>query len=672
MRFLLSLLILTYTLCLGCLTAPAQAQDRPPNIILIFCDDLGYGDIGVFWQNDRALAGQPAHATPHIDRMAEQGVQMAHAYCPAPVCAPSRASLMLGVTQGHANVRDNQFDKALEDNHTLASVLGEAGYATAAFGKWGLQGNAGPNIENGFVAHPMNRGFDYFLGYMRHRDGHRHYPLEDGKELYDGDTNIADQLALCYTTDLFTARSKKWIVDHVEATPGEPFFVYLAYDTPHAILQNPPCAYPDGGGLDGGAQWLGEPGTMINTATGDYDAWVHPDYTDQDWPEQYIRYANGVRRIDDSVGDILRLLEDLDIDDNTLVIFTTDNGPSAESYLQGKPYSPEFFHSYGPFDGIKRDLWEGGIRTGAIAQWAGTIPAGTVSATPLTFADFLATFTDAAGVPVPARSDGVSLLPAMTAHGEQAPANIYIEYANNGRTPGYRDFESSHAGRRRAQMQAIRLGDHVGVRYNIQSHDDPFEIYHIVDDPKQTTDLAGRPNMVALQQLMHDEVLRRRVPNASATRPYDDVPIPAVAPRETEPGLNLQIYRRTVSYVPRVENTDPIHGHHTAQPELIETRRNATQCFTGYLVVPETGAYTLRLSTPGRAILRLHHATWIDADRPFVAGQAYEVTVRLEQGLHPIQLSLNTARGTDTNGFALSWSGPGFDMKPIEPEAWAR
>ena len=259
---LIRVLLLCCAAWAALLPSAASAQDRQPNIVFIFCDDLGYGDLGVLWQNSRARADEPAHRTPHIDAMAEQGVLLPHAYCPAPVCAPSRASLMLGVTQGHANVRNNQFDKALADNHTLASVLADAGYATAAFGKWGLQGDAGPNHPHGFAAHPMNRGFDFFLGYMRHRDGHRHYPLEDGKELYQGDTNIADQLALCYTTDLFTAGAKKWIVDHVAQQPDEPFFVYLAYDTPHAILQNPPCAYPEGGGLEGGVQWLGEPGLL--------------------------------------------------------------------------------------------------------------------------------------------------------------------------------------------------------------------------------------------------------------------------------------------------------------------------------------------------------------------------------------------------------------------------
>ena len=174
--------------------------------------------------------------------MANNGVQLPQQYCAAPVCAPSRASLLLGQSQGHANVRDNQFDKALEDNYTLGSVMQKAGYATVAIGKWGLQGkdNKAPN----WTAHPLNRGFDYFLGYIRHKDGHEHYPKEgvyDGaKEVWENRTNIAAELDKCYTTDLWTAAAKKWITNHEKGKDAQkPFFMYLAYDTPHAALELP-------------------------------------------------------------------------------------------------------------------------------------------------------------------------------------------------------------------------------------------------------------------------------------------------------------------------------------------------------------------------------------------------------------------------------------------------
>ncbi|MCF7848582.1 MAG: sulfatase-like hydrolase/transferase, partial [Kiritimatiellales bacterium] len=222
-----------------------------PNIIFILCDDLGYGDLGILFQNNR-VPGLPKHATPQLDSMAAAGIQLRSHYCPAPVCAPSRASVLGGVHQGHATVRDNQFEKALEDNHTIATVLRTAGYATAAFGKYGLKGDPLTVVPD-WEAHPLQRGFDYYYGYITHADGHRHYPKEDGKPVYENYSEVSVDLDLCYTTDLFTARAKQWMIDHL-ASPdaGKPMFLYLAYDTPHAILQYPPSAFPAGGGLSGG------------------------------------------------------------------------------------------------------------------------------------------------------------------------------------------------------------------------------------------------------------------------------------------------------------------------------------------------------------------------------------------------------------------------------------
>jgi hypothetical protein len=248
---------------LGLLTVPATLQAVQPNILFILTDDLGPGDLGVLWQNGRS--GDQKFATPHLDTFAAEGVRLTRHYCPAPVCAPSRASLLLGVHQGHANVRDNQFDKALEDNLTLGSVMKEAGYATATIGKWGLHGGSSA------PAHPQHRGFDYFFGYLEHGDAHRHYPTETGMNLYDGFTDVGSQLDKCYSTDLWTARAKDWIADHHAAQPTQPFFLYLSYTAPHARLNVPTQAYPAGGGLSGGLQWNGidtNPATpTINTAT---------------------------------------------------------------------------------------------------------------------------------------------------------------------------------------------------------------------------------------------------------------------------------------------------------------------------------------------------------------------------------------------------------------------
>lgn len=336
-------------LLLGCVCANqlcAQTAFRP-NILLILCDDLGYRDLGALFQNSRT-AGLPKHSTPQLDALAAEGLQMRRHYCAAPVCAPSRASLLLGQHQGHANVRDNQFDKALENNHTVATVMKQTGYATACVGKWGLQGS-GSNPAT-WPAYPTKRGFDFYFGYVRHADGHEHYPKEGlyrgAKEVWDNNTEISASLDKCYTADLWTARAKSWIADHHAAHPTQPFFLFLAYDTLHAVLELPTQAYPVGGGTNGGLQWLGTPGQMINTASGAIDSWIHPDYAsatyDDDgntgtsevaWPDVYKRYATSVRRIDDAVGDLKQLLQQLSIDTNTLVVFTSDNGPSIESYL---------------------------------------------------------------------------------------------------------------------------------------------------------------------------------------------------------------------------------------------------------------------------------------------------------------------------------------------------
>ncbi len=216
--------IYLFATCAAAVTVVGQAAETKPtsrpNIIFILCDDLGYGDVGAFYQNERAAQhnpGVPFFSTPHIDTLARDGVKVQQHYCAAPVCAPSRASLLTGLTQGHANVRDNQFDKALADTHTLGTVLQRAGYATAAIGKWGLQGRAkagGAETDEAgsaarWPAYPTKRGFDFYFGYVRHKDGHFHYPKEDKREVWENSSEISAGLNLCYTTDLFHGPSQK-------------------------------------------------------------------------------------------------------------------------------------------------------------------------------------------------------------------------------------------------------------------------------------------------------------------------------------------------------------------------------------------------------------------------------------------------------------------------------
>jgi arylsulfatase A-like enzyme len=230
---------LLFLLFLGFLGGPVAAQAPRPNIIFILTDDLGPGDLGVLFQNSRT--GEQKFSTPKLDIFAAEGMRLNRHYCPAPVCAPSRASLLLGVHQGHSNVRDNQFDFELANNHTLGSVMREAGYATAAIGKWGLQGGSG------FPGHPQNRGFDSYFGVIEHGDAHRHYLTEEGQNVYEGFTDVGTKLHKCYSTDLWTARAKHWITSQHNTSPAQPFFLYLAYTAPHARLDVPTQAYPVAG-----------------------------------------------------------------------------------------------------------------------------------------------------------------------------------------------------------------------------------------------------------------------------------------------------------------------------------------------------------------------------------------------------------------------------------------
>ena len=621
---LISRLLFILLSVLACARAAAAEQ---PNIILILTDDLGYGDLSCF--------GQKRFTTPALDRMSAEGARLTNHYSAAPVCAPARASLLLGVHQGHANVRDNQFDKALEDNHTLATVLRRAGYATTAIGKWGLHGQpvAGPpaGSDPNAPAHPLNRGFDHFYGVLRHIDGHEHYPKEapyfaaKAKArgpvfVWDDRTNVTSGLDLCYTTDLFTGRAKKFISEHTAASPAQPFFLYLAYDTPHAVLELPTQAYPAGGGLTGGLQWIGKPGHMINTASGTIDSWTNPEFlpskTGHAWGEVYQRQATSVRRIDDAVGDILKLLADLKIDSNTLVVFTSDNGPETESMLP-EPFTPEFFRSYGPFDGIKRDLWEGGTRVPTLVRWPTHIPAGQVIAEPSAQWDWLPTFATLAGLPPPARADGISLLPSLTGgHPSTSPRTLYFEYFVTGATPSYRDFEPSRRGRRRSQMQAVRSGDLIGVRYDVKAPDAPYEIYNLVKDPKETTNLANEPGMADMQARLRAIALQSRRPDPAAPRPYDREPVPAVTMAAPKMGLHWSASKGNFPWVPDFTTLSPIAGGQTARPnlELKEMSGTSGVIFTGYIDVPAEGDYVFQLKTSSRALPATQHTRNIGAN----------------------------------------------------------
>ncbi|MBI1344272.1 MAG: sulfatase-like hydrolase/transferase [Terrimonas sp.] len=668
-------------LSLNFFVARAQPPGKQqPNIIFILTDDLGYGDIGVFFQNARKRnndRSEPWFPTPHLDTLAARGAMLTSHYCAAPVCAPSRASLLSGLSQGQANVRDNQFDKALADQYTLGSLLQRAGYQTAAIGKWGLQGEGkGPD----WPAHPLKRGFDYFFGYIRHRDGHEHYPKEgvyrDKTEVWENGKNIAAGLDKCYTGDLWTAVAKKWITGQAQKK-DKPFFLYLAYDTPHAALELPTQAYPAGGGLRGGLQWLDQPGHMINTASGVPDSWMDPAFAnatwdddknpataEKPWPDTYKRYATIVARIDRQVGDLVQLLEDLHIANNTLLVFTSDNGPSDESYLPREyvPAKPDFFNSFGPFDGIKRDVWEGGIRVPAIAVWPGSIPAKELVSDPSVSQDWLPTIANIAGLPAPAFSDGVSFWPLLA--GKKAPEkrSVYIEYFVGGKTAGYQDFAPSHRNRVRKQMQMIRIGDTAGVRYDIQTGDDDFEIYDLKNDPQQINNLAKAEQLIYLQEYFKQEVLRRRAPDTTAPRPYDDMLIPALQrSNEVHAGVRWHFFQGDFLWLPAVGDLSASASGKA--PDLssikIPGSKQGLLYLEGYFRAPDDGRYTFDLSYEGSFLMKVYDINLFNNDEMFRNGYKKENSIFLKKGLHPFRLYFFKKQDQPLIMPELHWKGPG-------------
>ncbi|BCX47363.1 outermembrane adhesin-like protein [Haloferula helveola] len=675
---------------------PASKVDRP-NILYIFCDDLGYGDLGVLFQNAK---GGMKHKTPFLDTMAAEGLILDRHYCPAPVCAPSRGSLLTGMHQGHANVRDNQFDKALEDNHNLASVLRAAGYRTELVGKYGLQGGGGSPAA--WPAYPTKRGFDGFFGYVRHADGHTHYPdhVTDSrgvKELYDGDLEISSQLDKCFTPDLFTAKAKQLIIDEVGDGDNEPFFIYLAYDTPHAALQIPTVAYPgwnpaddfddSGFGVGGGVLWQGTPGSMINTATGTIDSYRHPDYTTavgNAWTDVEERFATLVRRMDDCVGDLRKTLEDLGIENETLIVFSADNGPHTEDYLtnaqtyDGSSYQPTSFQSYGPFEGVKRDCWEGGIRQPTLVCWPGTIAGGSVNEMPAQLHDWLATLSSVAGWTPPARTDGVDLTPTLTGSGTQKTPTTYIEYTNSGSTPNYGDFPN-HGGTTRTQSQVIFLDDYKGIRNNPGDANTNFEIYdtRLSEDPDESVDLfvSPPPGMATyfteLQQRMKDRVLQIRQPDGSAARPYmDSTPVPPAPPLAAAPGVEWKSYSGLWPWIPEFADETEVTSGTGTFPDLADLPAGPLEnglLYSGYISIPTTGTWTFTMTSDSGSFLRIHDIMVVDDDFNH-DGSAATGSVLLEAGLHPYRIYYKNGSGAAPQ-LDIDWTGPGVPTEALPSSA---
>lgn len=688
-----------------CQAADVQPpRTSKPNIVFIMVDDMGWGDLGVFYQNARR--NKPAFQTPALDKMANSGIQLRRHYCGAPVCAPSRASLFSGVHQGNARViRNNGFDLPLENSHTLATVLKQAGYKTALIGKWGIAGGPlGAGSPEESSAFPTHRGFDYFFGYLDHSTAHSHYPANGrptGKtprnQIWDGSRILTDECDKSYSTDMLTARAKKWIVDECGKDSGKPFFLAITYTAPHSPMSVATQPYPKGGGLKGGMQWIGKDGELTNTSSGQVDSYIEPQYARKEWPDSEKRFASMMMRIDNSVGDILKLLDDLRISGNTMVVFTSDNGAHNEG-----GHKPEVFRSYGPFDGIKRDLYEGGFTVPAFVRWPAGIPKGKVTTLPSQFHDWMATFADLAGVPVPARSDGKTLLPTLTGKGEQEPSIIYSEYVYPGKTPNYEDFSPEHRSSIRGQQQVIYVGKYKGIRRDIKSHADDFSIYDTAQDTQEINNLADRGGVFAnIQQQMKDRVLQvRRVydykresgAEVNGARPYDKEAVPALRDAvNTSQGLVFRLYsNKAEPWVPALTLQQKRQPGTLTQGIVVpeDIKGSFSGEWEGYLAIPEEGLYAFFLTTDdnegSKAFVRLHDMALIDADFAYTAGTevssssatgATEINeeksgrkaVPLKAGLHPIRIGYVHAQGTQSPGLVLKWQKKGSPEKETIP-----
>lgn len=630
-----------------------------PNIIYILLDDLGYGDLGNFWQNQ--ITGTKKMATPKLDAMANEGAMMTHHYAAAPVCAPSRASFLEGLNQGHASVRNNQFDKASKNGLTLAQMLSMAGYRTMHVGKNGTAGGR----NSGLPAHPLKRGFDQFYGFLFHSQGHIHYPQNGttNKESYftDGYTKILEGTDLTYTTDTFTAKSKQWITTHEATRPEQPFFLYLAYDVPHNAMEVPTQAYPSGSGLTGGLQWTSADSSTpwVNTASGTRDSFIHPDYSTQSWTTAEKKYATMIRRVDNAVDDVIQLLKDLNIDDETLIVFSSDNGPSKEGQ------TPTSFQSYANFNGIKRDMWEGGIKMPTICRYPGVIPVASEVDFPSGQWDWFATFAELAEVPIPAYTDGVSLMPSLKQdnNNQTDREHLYLEYYHNGSTPSYNDFEVSKRGRSRNQMQVIRMGDYKGVRYNIQSHTDNFEIYNVVTDPRESVDLAS--GMPDLQQKMLDKVLQVRKADGSANRPYDNELIPDVDIIGTSNGLDKKVFQGHYEWIPNFEYLTPTSSNVSTGIDLDSGGLDSDFgiSLTGLLEIPTDGSYTFYVQSASKCHIILHDIHLLDNDFEYTSGEQSAI-LNLKAGKHPIRVYYQQNEVITPN-ISLKLEGPGMPKATI-------
>ncbi len=444
--------------------ASCAPVDQQPNIVFIVADDLGYGELGSY--------GQQHIRTPNLDRLAADGTRFTNHYSGSPVCAPSRAVLLTGLHTGHAYIRDNDEmpergdvwrDLSLEGQRpllqgtrTIGSMLQEAGYTTGAVGKWGL---GGP----GSTGEPNKLGFDHWYGYLDQRMAHNYYPIHlwrnGEKDILEGneyfhphqrlpeDADPTDPASYTpytgtqYSMDRMAEEALQFIRDNKD----NPFFLYLPFTIPHVSLQVPEESLEEYLGVLPDTPYRGEKGYLPHRAP-------------------RAAYAAMITRMDREIGRIMTLLEELQLADNTVIMFTSDNGPTFNGGTDS-----EFFNSAGPLRGLKTEIYEGGIRVPLIARWPDKIAPGVVSGHVSAFWDFYPTFAEIAGAELPEELDGLSMLPTLLGTPAEQQQHEYLYWEFQGR-------------------QAVRMGRWKGIRNGV---DREIELYDLETDIGEQHDVAN-------------------------------------------------------------------------------------------------------------------------------------------------------------------------------------
>lgn len=424
---------------------------KQPNFIFIMLDDAGYGDFSCY--------GQKKFTTPNIDRMAAQGMKFTQHYAGSTVCAPTRCCIMSGVHTGHSFIRGNREVKPEgqwpipADLVTIPKILKKAGYRTGMFGKWGL---GAPRSEGD----PVKQGWDIFYGYNCQREAHTYYP----RHLWDNGQKVPLD-GKTYSFDLIHQQTLKFIRDNAK----RPFFAYLPITIPHASMHVPE-----------------EDAATFRKKYPEHENRVGR-YRGPEVRNPAAMFAGMMTRMDRGIGELLDLLDELKLAANTLVLFTSDNGPHNEG-----GHMPDYFDSNGPLKGYKRDLYEGGIRVPLIAYWPGKMKAGSVSDHISAHWDLMPTLCELAGVGTPKHTDGISYMSTLLGKGSQKQHDyLYWEFHERGK------------------KQAIRMGNWKALRQNLaKNRDAPIELYNLAND-------LGEEHNIALA---HPEVVARIQPLFSSAR----------------------------------------------------------------------------------------------------------------------------------------------------------